>query len=152
LMECCEHAARGGIRAGMLGFAARSGFNFFILLFRIWKTPKRFRFSLIRHAVLGEDSFRFAAMLGSFSALYKLILNALPILLPPQPRRPHISPFSSPVTPYEELEMPVTMAPTASERRRGRLSFRAQAHEIWVRKKTRRWYAIVAGAVAGGVG
>lgn len=58
LMECCEHAARGGIRelspyciaclvindsclgAGMLGFAARSGFNFFVLLFRIWKTPK----------------------------------------------------------------------------------------------------------------
>lgn len=25
---------------------------------------RRFRFSLIRHAVLGEDSFRFAAMLG----------------------------------------------------------------------------------------
>ena len=48
--------------------------------------------------------------------------------------------------------MPVTMAPTASERRRGRLSFRAQAHEVWVRKKTRRWYAIVAGAIAGGVG
>lgn len=44
------------------------------------------------------------------------------------------------------------MAPTQSETRRGRLSFRAQAHETWVRKKTRRWHAVVAGAVAGGIG
>ena len=44
------------------------------------------------------------------------------------------------------------MAPTVSERRRGRLSFRAQAHEVWVDKQTRRWYAILAGAVAGGAG
>ncbi|KAH8118868.1 hypothetical protein DFH11DRAFT_704915 [Phellopilus nigrolimitatus] len=148
LSECAEHAARGGLRAGTLGFTLRSGFNVFVLLFRIWKMPRHFRFSLIRHALLGRDSFRFAAMLGSFAALYKLIFNALPILLPH-----HSSTTSSPTeSAYDESELPVTMAPTASERRRGRLSFRAQAHEIWLRKQTRRWYAVVAGAVAGGVG
>lgn len=67
------------------------------------------------------------------------------------PQRPR-STFSpdTPGTPYDEL--PVTMAPTPSERRRGRLSFRAQAHEeIW-RKQSRKWYALVAGAIAGGLG
>ena len=44
------------------------------------------------------------------------------------------------------------MKPTPSERRRGRLSFRAQAHELWVRKKSRRWHSLLAGAIAGGVG
>ncbi|KAI5121195.1 hypothetical protein M0805_005996 [Coniferiporia weirii] len=149
LRECFEHAARGGLRAGSLGFTLRSGFNIFVLLFRIWKTPRRFRFSLIRHALLGQDSFRFAAMLGTFAALYKLILNSLPLLLPPSPSSP-ISPSESPVTPYYEL--PVTMAPTPSERRRGRLSFRAQVHEVWLHRETRRWYAVAAGAIAGGAG
>lgn len=42
------------------------------------------------------------------------------------------------------------MAPTRSERRRGRLSFRAEAREILSRRQTRWWYSAVAGAVAGG--
>ena len=48
-------------------------------------------------------------------------------------------------------ELPITIAPTISERRRGRLSFQAQIHEAKVRKYTRRWYAAFAGAVAGGL-
>lgn len=59
LMECLEHAGRGGLRAylldspraklngfvaltgaGTLGFTLRSGFNVFVLLFRISRTPK----------------------------------------------------------------------------------------------------------------
>lgn len=92
---------------------------------------------------------------GTFAGLYKLILNAIPIVLPPPRRRYHHSPFS-PTSPEsqdeEDLVLPVTMKPTPSERRRGRLSFRAQTHELWVRKKTRRWHSVLAGAVAGGVG
>ena len=60
-----------------------------------------------------------------------------------------LSEFPSPTSPSEQ---PVTIAPLPSERRRGKLSFRAQVHETWVRKKTRPWHAIVAGAVSGGVG
>ncbi|KAL5487505.1 hypothetical protein ACEPAI_5613 [Sanghuangporus weigelae] len=149
LMECLEHAGRGGIRAGTLGFALRSGFNIFVLLFRISRMPRQFRFSLIRKAIFGEDSLRFAAMLGSFAGIYKFLLNALPILFPRKRHTP-ISPSDSPSTPFDE-ELPVTMAPTRSERRRGRLSFRAEAHEMWIRKKTRRWHAVVAGALSGGL-
>ncbi|KLO05351.1 hypothetical protein SCHPADRAFT_933673, partial [Schizopora paradoxa] len=160
LMECLEHAGRGALRkyslecpsaklkgvvtitgAGTLGFTLRSGFNVFVLLFRISRTPKRFRYSLIRHALLGEECFRFAAMLGSFVGLYKLIANALPILIPPVPRpKSAFSPTSSPTSP-DDIQFPVHMAPTRSERRRGRLSFRAQAREIWMRRQTRWWYS-----------
>ncbi|EJD01717.1 uncharacterized protein FOMMEDRAFT_142253 [Fomitiporia mediterranea MF3/22] len=147
LWECLEHAGRGGLRAGTFGFTLRSGFNMFVLLFRIRKMPRHFRFSLIRHAILGLDSFRFAAMLGSFVAVYKFLLNALPILFPPPRVNNAFSPSESPTTPFDEL--PMTMAPTRSERRRGRLSFRAQAHEVWIRKRTRRWHAVVAGALSG---
>ena len=35
--------------------------------------------------------------------------------------------------------------------RRGRLSLSAAAHQVWVRKKTRRWQSALAGAAAGGV-
>jgi len=44
--------------------------------------------------------------------------------------------------------------PSATEevplgQRRGRLSLTAQAHQVWVRKKTRRWHSVFAGSVAG---
>lgn len=41
----------------------------------------------------------------------------------------------------------ITMMPKVKTK----LSAQAVAHEIWVRKKGRRWHAFVAGAVAGGV-
>ena len=59
-------------------------------------------------------------------------------------------PSASPPTPLDEL--PVTMAPTNGERKRGRLSFRAQVHEQWVHRVSRRWHSVIAGAVAGGIG
>ncbi|KAF7791769.1 hypothetical protein EIP86_002793 [Pleurotus ostreatoroseus] len=37
------------------------------------------------------------------------------------------------------------------QERKARLSISAQAHQVWVRKKTRRWYSVVAGALAGGL-
>ncbi|KAG8919658.1 hypothetical protein FRC00_011052, partial [Tulasnella sp. 408] len=56
LRECLVYALRGGFR-------------------------ERFRFALIRHALFGEEPRRFAAMLGVFAALYKFILNSLPIII-----------------------------------------------------------------------
>ncbi|KAI0677684.1 hypothetical protein C8Q78DRAFT_960400 [Trametes maxima] len=164
LAECFEHACRGGLRAGTIAFLIRSGVNFILLLTRIKRTPKRFRLSLIRHALFGEDSARFAALLGSFVGLYKFILNALPILLPqPHPdERTHVrtrSLFRSSLrsdaeTAFEEDVVEDVELGHPSRRkgtRHARLSMSAQAHQLWVRKRTRRWYSAFAGAVAGSI-
>ncbi|KAG8786646.1 hypothetical protein FRC15_010986 [Serendipita sp. 397] len=173
--DCFEHAMRGGARAGGLGFGIRSGVNIFLLMFRIFRTPKSFRFSLIRHALLGPDSFKFAAMLGTFVTLYKLLLNALPLLIPAQ-----LADFSppmpwgvnTPITPpgYDSDPNWSLMTPHAErgfDLERGRskmneeeidpanvktkLSKQAKAHELLIRKKGRRWHAALAGAIAGGL-
>ncbi|KAI0329609.1 hypothetical protein GY45DRAFT_1304427 [Cubamyces sp. BRFM 1775] len=169
LGECFEHACRGGLRAGTLAFAIRSGVNFILLLTRIKRIPKRFRLSLIRHALFGEDSVRFAAMLASFVGLYKFLLNSLPILLPqPQPKdtthartrslfraalpsgsgkAPTDSPFDD--ESVEEAELGLPQRTRGS--RHARLSVSAQAHQQWVRKRTRWWYSAFAGAAAGAI-
>jgi hypothetical protein len=88
------------------------------------------------------------AYLGSFTTLYKAILNALPIVLP-------VTPSSPPPSPFEEDEEEESAAVTPLEiplsERRARLSLSAQAHQQWLHKKTRQWHAVVAGAIAGGV-
>ncbi|KAG9012625.1 hypothetical protein FRB90_006568 [Tulasnella sp. 427] len=81
LEECLVYAVRGGFRAAGLAYGIRSGINVFLTLFTLLKTPKKFRFALIRHALFGEEPRRFSAMLGIFTALYKFILNSLPILI-----------------------------------------------------------------------
>lgn len=43
-------------------------------------TARKFRVKLVFHALFGPDSWRFSAMLASFTFLYKLILNSLPLL------------------------------------------------------------------------
>ncbi|KAL1940045.1 hypothetical protein VTO73DRAFT_9380 [Trametes versicolor] len=169
LGDCFEHACRGGLRAGTLAFAIRSGVNFILLLTRIKRIPKRFRLSLIRHALFGEDSVRFAATLASFVGLYKFILNALPILLP-QPRidetthsrtrslfRASIpggsgqpgadSPFDEEAS--EDVELGIQQRKKGA--RQARLSMSAQVHQMWVRKRTRWWYSAFAGSVAGAI-
>lgn len=95
-----------------------------------------------------NDLMNVRPMLGSFVGLYKAILNALPIVLPVTPSGPPPSPFeddkedeSAAATP---LEIPLS-------ERQPRLSLSARAHQQWVHKKTRRWHAVVAGAIAGGV-
>jgi len=161
LWECAEHASRGGVRAGGVAFAIRAGVNLILLLTRIRRIPKAQRLSLIQHALFGEDCFRFAAMLGSFVGLYKLILNALPIILPHptsdndlscnfraellacKPKETSNDPFVE-VSSVDDVNVARTRAP-----RQARLSTTAQAHQQWVRKKTRRWYSILAGSVAG---
>ena len=149
---------------------------------------RRYRLSLIRHALFGEDSFRFAAMLGrhsacspchpirtlipipgSFVGLYKFILNALPLLLPqPEPRegtynqeralfRQSIKRRTGNSTDLsyddhtlDEIELGPPIDRTRPSRQ-ARLSASAQAHQVWVRKKTRWWYSACAGSVAGAI-
>ncbi|CCL99910.1 uncharacterized protein FIBRA_01935 [Fibroporia radiculosa] len=176
--ECFLHAAKGGLRSGGLAFAIRAGVNLILLLTRIKKIPRDHRFALIRHAAFGPDSFRFAAMLGSFVAVYKFILNALPVLLPhssPPVRRSsthhtrsrtllqaslrpsaYASPFDSPFSGEEldeSLSEDIEMATPEVLRgsRHARLSMSAQAHQVWVWRRTRQWHAILAGALAGAI-
>jgi hypothetical protein len=52
----------------------------------------------------------------------------------------------------DDLSDPPARFRTRPERARdARLSVSAQAHQTWVRKRTRRWHAAIAGAVAAGV-
>ncbi|KAJ8591233.1 hypothetical protein M405DRAFT_932274 [Rhizopogon salebrosus TDB-379] len=148
LWECMEHAGRGGLRAATIAFALRACVNLVLAGIRMGRVPKYMRLSLIRHAIFGKDSFRFAAMLGSFVSIYKATLNALPILLP-------INQSASPPSPFEDDDEDIEVPPTPFEVplsvRQPRLSLSAQAHQMWVRKKTRRWHAMLAGALAGGL-
>lgn len=113
-----------------------------------------------------------ATCAGSFVGLYKLILNALPLVLPsPRPpviprsisrsrskfrsdhrHRLHLSEDNDAALVLEEDEdADVEPRGRFLSDRRGRLSISAQAHQMWVRKKTRRWYSVAAGALAGGL-
>ncbi|KAH9947201.1 hypothetical protein B0H21DRAFT_822120 [Amylocystis lapponica] len=169
IWECFEHAGRGGLRAGSLAFAIRSGVNLILLLTRIKSVPKSYRFALIRHAIFGEDSVRFGTMLGAFVSIYKLVFNALPLLLP-EPAHPRStsstrsrsllrsgrstaaatdSPFHEEDDTIDDIELALPHRRHGS--RHARLSMSAQAHQVWLRKRTRRWYSVLAGAVAGGI-
>lgn len=131
--------------------------------------------------------------------LYKFLLNAFPILFPPNLplsaqlsrlasldftsiRSPsYLTSLSYPPTPTTNLrptslpssalddddddndETPSSSSPliidsqrtraggTLLAHRKARLSTTAQMRQVWVRKKTRRWHAVVAGAIAGGL-
>lgn len=104
-------------------------------------------------------------------ALYRIILNALPLLFPANlPLRTNLqnlfaslfvaedgsdspfvddSPSSSSETSPQQVPYPLHVSP--GDRREARLSSSAQVHQSWVRKKTRRWHSVLAGAVAGAV-
>ena len=117
------------------------------------------------------------ASAGTFVALYKLLLNALPLLLP----QPHAkasthtrerslfrqsvqrsasrsrgrgaaadSPFGDDPDALDG-DAELAMLERGASPRRARLSLSAQAHQVWVRKRTRRWYSALAGSVAGAV-
>ncbi|KAJ7185408.1 hypothetical protein C8R46DRAFT_1060463 [Mycena filopes] len=167
LRDCVEHAGKGAFRSATLAFNMRASLNLVLVLIRIHKTPRDNRLTVIRNAVFGTDSLRFAAMLGTFAALYKFLINALPILIPAiKPRLAHAdledSPFDdeddeddSPLLP-RTVSYPATPGPnnnsdTAAQRRAARLSLSAHAQMVLVRKRTRRWHAALAGAIAGGL-
>ncbi|KDQ63978.1 hypothetical protein JAAARDRAFT_27652 [Jaapia argillacea MUCL 33604] len=168
LWECLEHAGRGGLRAGTLAFNIRAGVNLFLLVFRFRKLAKNERIAALRHAIFGSDSIRFAAMLASFVSIYKFLINALPMYSPVETytKRHSFSEFvlddaededdvdsgnatpsTSTAPPYEKRR---SSRPLLSARR-PRLSLSVTAQQIMVRKKTRRWHAVVAGAIAGAV-
>lgn len=109
-----------------------------------------------------------------FVSLYKFVLNALPLLLPdPRSSRLRARPsqshsLSRPQSqlraeqsqrndssgssdPFSEDDDADVAAQTLTQHRsrHARLSMSAQAHQTWVRKRTRRWYSVFAGASAG---
>lgn len=107
-------------------------------------------------------------------ALYRTILNALPLLFPANlPLHTNLqnlfsrpfatehkgdSPFvddspssSSDTSPQQAQSLPYPLHISPGDRREARLSSSAQVHQSWVRKKTRRWHSVLAGAVAGAV-
>lgn len=100
-------------------------------------------------------------------AIYKFVLNSLPILLPPPVRtmsptrlrsqlRAQLPSLSTSASPFNENEddLEDNLLPSDVQyltERQPRLSSSAQQHQLWARKRTRRWYSILAGALAGGV-
>ncbi|KAI0301520.1 hypothetical protein B0F90DRAFT_306522 [Multifurca ochricompacta] len=159
LWECLGHGTRGGFRAGTLAFAIRSGVNLILLLARIRKVPRKTRISLLQHALFGADSFRFGAMLGSFVALYRILLNAFPLLFPANiPIHLNFRSLTKMLLSASELSdsavddsSPFAMNLPVVGRRKARLSSAAQAHQTWLRKRSARWHSVVAGAIAGGI-
>ncbi|KAF8626730.1 hypothetical protein AX17_006496 [Amanita inopinata Kibby_2008] len=154
LGACLQHAAKGGFRSGLLAFNIRACVNLVLALLRMKRVPRDYRFAMIRHALFGKDTWRFAAMLGTFTSLYKFLINALPILIPAiNPRRMEESSRynrdSQPGGP--SLEDPTSTLDVALPKRKARLSLSAHAQLVFLRKRTRRWHAALAGGVAGGL-
>lgn len=112
-------------------------------------------------------------ILASFVGIYKFLLNLFPIMfsVSSQPRK---SIFSMPLSPggldvmdVQDLASGLTVpsivdytpSPVednltvilADDIPPGHLSRAAEAHLEWVRRKTQRWQAVVAGGIAGGV-
>ncbi|KAL0950380.1 hypothetical protein HGRIS_010342 [Hohenbuehelia grisea] len=165
LKACLEHAGKGAARSASLAFGIRAGINIVLALIRMRRVPKDYRFALIRHAIFGLDTFRFAAMLGTFTGVYRFLINALPLLLS---SKPHLTRQYSSALDDDEIDLedgrrdrlmrsgaytPAVASSTTLEvplaERRARLSLSAQARMVIIRKKTRRWHAVLAGAVAG---
>lgn len=165
LEECFKWAAKGGLRAASLAFNIRACFSLVLALVKIRSVPSKDRLALVRHAIFGTDTWRFAAMFGTFVSLYKLILNALPLYMPSKSRREYPSAFldsdeteGNDTLPMTSFDVPVPPTPggplyTKPQRpkRTERLSLSTQAQRILVRKKAKRWYAALAGAIAGGL-
>jgi hypothetical protein len=96
---------------------------------------------------------------GTFTAIYKFMINSLPFLFPDD-----FNPLTRPSLLRRDLyDLELQSALVSSEdrtstilevpmnQRRARLSLTAHAHHILIRKRTRRWHAALAGAVSGGV-
>ncbi|KDQ15512.1 hypothetical protein BOTBODRAFT_108502 [Botryobasidium botryosum FD-172 SS1] len=149
--EIFEHAWKGGLRAGILAFGIRSGINMFLLLFKILRAPSSLRFALIRHAVLGSDSFRFAAMFGTFVSLYKFILNSLRFLPPlSHLRKKWLGAQSSPR--FQPITPPSPVTPAYLEMGQIHLTEPHLTYSAFVAQwkiSGKRWHATLAGSIAG---
>ncbi|KAF8956690.1 hypothetical protein BDZ97DRAFT_1850035 [Flammula alnicola] len=152
---CLAHAMSGGFRSATLAFNIRASINLVLALIRIHRVPRDYRMSMIRHAVFGTDTWRFAAMLGTFTSLYKFIINALPILIPAINPRQTSQNTSALDEEDDKVDLEAQLGngtiEVPLEKRRARLSLSKHAQRMLVRKQTRRWHAALAGAVAGGL-
>ncbi|KAG6841215.1 hypothetical protein C0991_000661 [Blastosporella zonata] len=140
LKACLEHAAAGALRQDL-------------------------RLAVIRHVMFGLDTLRFGLMIGTFTSIYKFLLNALPLLIPALNHPPTLRPRfkrsdDSSETPFlsdaEEEDGPTAEHPTTTLRvplskRNARLSLSTEAQLALIRKKTKRWHAAIAGGIAGGL-
>lgn len=64
----------------ILAFTTRAGVNLLLVLFRLRKRKLKLR--MIRDAIFGEESFRFGAMIGTFTLLNTLTLHFLRLAPP----------------------------------------------------------------------
>ncbi|KAF9014766.1 hypothetical protein BDZ89DRAFT_962571 [Hymenopellis radicata] len=152
LEACLKHASLGGFRSATLAFNIRAAFNLILAFIRIRRVPKNQRLAILGRAIFGSDTWRFAAMLGTFTSVYKFLINALPLLFPPAKSKDN-SPFleDGECDGPEHTTLEVSLTNGGHRRRSARLSLSAHAQQVIVRKKTRRWHAALAGAVAGGL-
>ncbi|KAF8914372.1 hypothetical protein CPB84DRAFT_1811697 [Gymnopilus junonius] len=150
LEACLVHAMSGGLRSATLAFNIRASVNLVLALLRIHRVPRDYRLAMIRHAILSSDTWRFAAMFGvdfhiSLQILNKCFTNSLSCIKP----RQHTSAVDDE---EEEIDLEArTTLEVPFEKRKGRLSLTKNAQMMLIRKRTRRWHAALAGAVAGGL-
>jgi hypothetical protein len=88
-------------------------------------------------------------MLGTFTSLYKFLINALPILIPAL-KLDGKSYLDDDLDTPLPLTVP-SLSATEEGLRRRRVSLTHRAQMVLVRKRVKRWYAALAGAVAGGM-
>lgn len=74
-------AARRALRSFILAFSVRSGVNVLLLLFGTLRRRK-LRLAQLRHAIFGQEPFRFGAMIGTFTFLNTLTLHLLRLAPP----------------------------------------------------------------------
>ncbi|WRT67803.1 uncharacterized protein IL334_004777 [Kwoniella shivajii] len=74
-------ALKRGLRSFLLAFSVRAGVNVLITLFRNLRS-KKLRLALFRHAIFGQEPFRFGAMIGTFTFLNTLTLHILRLAPP----------------------------------------------------------------------
>ena len=86
--------------------------------------------------------------LGTFTSLYKFLLNALPILV----SSINIRRNTESALDDEEFDIEAaTSIEVPLEKRKDRLSLSKQAQQLLIRKHTKKWHAAVAGAISGGL-
>ena len=88
--------------------------------------------------------------IGTFTGVYKFLINALPILFPAiSPENDELK--DAPTTDGPTLDNPTKTVEVTLPKHKARLSLSAHAQLIFLRKHTRRWHAALAGAIAGGL-
>ena len=116
---------------------------------------------LVRPSSTSGESSHKQCFSGSFVALYRILLNAFPLLFPANVPLRNLMTTSA--FPHSAIDHDRDRSLSAAERdslsdilpvkrdAAARLSSAAQAHQTWLRKRSARWHSIVAGALAGAV-